>query len=106
MKLKYDEKVELSRIQKRDELRKSILKRMAQLPGKIEDIEDLRRLKWINTQMGNVINEKKQVLDEEGAESSRKRANAYYRNNREKVLERIEKKRREIHFSPQIQQVH
>lgn len=96
MKLKYDEKVELNRIQKRDELHKSILERMAQLPGKIKDIEDLRRLKWINTQMGNVINEKKPPISAKRAEESRKRARDYYHENKEVVLEKCEVRRRRV----------
>lgn len=43
MKLKYEEKIELSRAQECKELRKRTLELANLLPGKVEDIDELRR---------------------------------------------------------------
>lgn len=96
MKLTFGEKIEIDQARECEELRKNILERANQLPSKIEGIVEIRRLKWINTQMGHVLNEKKPVLNEKAMEASRKRASEYYRKNKERVIEQKENKRRKI----------
>ena len=94
--LKFGEKIEISKSTECQELRKNILELMNLVPGKIEGINEIRRLRWIKTQMKNMINEKKPVLNEKATDASRQRANEYYRRNKEKVLKKIENKRRKI----------
>ena len=96
MALKYGEKIEINKSNECEDLRRSILELMNQIPEKIEGITETRRLKWINTQMRNLVNEKKPVLNDKAAASSRKRANEYYKKNKEEILQKIEDRRRRI----------
>jgi len=105
MDLKYGEKVEINRSNECEELRKSILELVNQIPAKIEEITETRRLKWINTQMRNLVNEKKHVNSEKRAEDARKRSKEYYTTNKASVIERIERKRQKVREISRVDEV-
>ena len=94
--LTFGEKIKIGKSSECEELRRSIMELVGQLPEKIDGIGETRRLQWINTQMKKIIEEKKPKLNEKAAESSRNRANEYYTRNKEAVLDKIKNKRRKI----------
>lgn len=95
-KLHYSEKVAINKQQECDQLRRSILHKLEQLPAMIQQIHDTRRLQWVDTKLGYVLKEKKLVASAERKADARRSAREYYQLNREKVQARMKQRREKI----------